>query len=550
MIKRYEVNETGETYLRIWQKLTFGKEILPIDFFKENRLKDFSGCIRLKVFQYDQNTRLFYINQCLYWVTTEESIYNYLDTGRGITYYSYGSYRSKNEKFIIYMYNDLLITDNKITDFEEYRDKESMNLKVLLETDNEKVYLIYEEDLKAIEKRFAELKAEEELIKKAEKEEELKNVEEVERRMSLLKQYDKMTLLEDEKGIIKDNYFIDKHRGIKVEFTDKIIKLFTKGELINESRYDTNFIRLNYYDFFYKLERIFDVGKYETPIEEKLKEVNPKWLHFKIYNYDPETKTETFLKEVKFEHIIKEGKSKFKINGVVMPRQKIQKAFRFIGGDYHISNVIKERIINFESYLEKIRIYSGTQLELLGGKTVEIRVNHIKIPLSFSFVAEDKNNWEIIFEDFKLKKSYSEVKEAFRYISGGGISAIASICENLHSGSKLEDILINKVKSYLEKRELAEQRAEKLFNEFLEKNKTRVFKKEGGYIVKGKLKNYLVKMKNAEDVGVYSYPSMEYICINEKTQEGQYLCKYDKFLQFVICMLNDGNLRQEIHTLH
>ena len=68
-------------------------------------------------------------------------------------------------------------------------------------------------------------------------------------------------------------------------------------------------------------------------------------------------------------------------------------------------------------------------------------------------------------------------------------------------------------------------------------------------MVKGKLKNYIVKMKNDEDVGVWSYPANEYICINEKTKAGQYLCKYDKLLQFCMCMLNDGNLREEIHTI-
>ena len=91
-----------------------------------------------------------------------------------------------------------------------------------------------------------------------------------------------------------------------------------------------------------------------------------------------------------------------------------------------------------------------------------------------------------------------------------------------------------------------------MFAEFLDKNKTRVFKKDNGYIVKGKLKNYLVKIKDEEDnnIGVWTYPANEYVCINEKTKEGQKLCPADKLLQFCMVMLNDGNLRQEIHTIH
>jgi hypothetical protein len=85
--------------------------------------------------------------------------------------------------------------------------------------------------------------------------------------------------------------------------------------------------------------------------------------------------------------------------------------------------------------------------------------------------------------------------------------------------------------------------------EFLEKNKTKVFAREGGYVVKGKLKNYLVKMKNDDDVGVWTFPANEYICIEEKTKAGKYLCKYDKLLQFCLTMLNDNNMREQIYTI-
>jgi hypothetical protein len=364
-----------------------------------------------------------------------------------------------------------------------------------------------------------------------------------------------MTLLEDSEAIIQDKYFIDKKAGFKVEFKDRIVNIFAKEDLIAQyNKHHKTFIEISYRDFLYKLSKIYKLGLYEDSLEIKLKNVNKKWLNFKIYNYDPETKVETFIKEVKIENNVNDkGKLRFKINGVKIPKQKIERVLEFIGavGYYGMDKAsIVERLSNFEDYLEKIRLYSGTQLELLNGKTLDIHLNNVRIPIHFSITAKDKEHWVIGLDDFKVEKSYKDIKDTFRYLSGGGLTAITHICDTLKAGDKLEDILIDKVKGFVEKRRIAEQKAEKLFAEFLEKNKTRVFKKDSGYIIKGKLKNYLIKMKNEEQVGVWTYPANEYVCINEKTKDGEYLCKFDKLLQFCLVMLNDGNLREEIHTIH
>lgn len=236
-----------------------------------------------------------------------------------------------------------------------------------------------------------------------------------------------------------------------------------------------------------------------------------------------------------------------------MPIQKMAKAIDFIRGSRWggtDKTTLIHRLVNLEDYLERIRLFSGKQLELLEGKTLEIKLNGLTIPLNFNFTAEDKENWVVSIDSFSVKRGYEDIKELSYKLDGGGLGAISGICDTLKAGKKLEDILIGKIQGYVEKRRLAEERAEQLFNEFLEKNKTRVFKKEGGYIVKGKLKNYLVKMKDEDNVGVWTYPGNEYVCINEKTKEGQYLCMFDKLLQFCMVMLNDGNLRNEIHTIH
>jgi len=548
MIKKYSIEKTDETYLRIWQKITFGKEILENSFFKGTQIPETDRGYRLAVYQYDPNTRFFYNDNNLYWVTSDEILYNYLDTGRVISIFE----AHRTDILSYYIFNDLIVTDKQVINFEKYKDKKTLNLKVLSNADNRMIYLVFNEDLEKINNRLKEIEIEEEQIELKEKEEQIAGKQEKEKIISLLRQYDKMTLLEDTKSIIKGNYFVDKEAGFKVEFTDKVVNLFEKDELIREQTYSNDFINIGFTDFLYKIRKVYEVELYDGIIEDKLKKLNKKILNFKIYSYNQETKEELFLKEIKVENIVKNNKLKFKINGIKIPKQKMSKIFSFItcGNHQNDKNTIIERLNNLESYIEKIRIFSGTQLDLLEGKTIEIRLNEIRIPIHFNIRAEDKDNWGISIDNFSVKRNYQDVKSAFHYLSGGGLSAISNICDTLRGGIELETILIDKAKNFVEKRKIAEEKAEKLFAEFLEKNKSKVFTKEGGYIIKGKLKNYLIKMKNENDVGVYTYPGNDYICINEKTKAGQYLCKADKLLQFCLVMLNDGNLREEIHTIH
>lgn len=549
MIKEYHFEDKTETYLRIWQKIMFGKEVLDLDLLKDTEIKHTEHSYRFKIQQFDNNTRAIYLNGVLNLVTSEESIYNYLDTGRAYTNL-YSRYSSGSR---IYIYNDMLITEPQIKDFEDYKDKDDMNLKKIGDISGQEVLLVFNEDLDRIKQRLAELRAEREAIEREEKQAEIKDLQEKEKVISLIKQYDKMTLLEDKEVIIKDNYIIDKGKGLKIQFKDKVINIFEKGDLVSDSLdYQGNFIRIDYRKFLHILARVYNLGKWEEPIENKLKTLHKKWLNFKIYSYNVETKEEKFLSEIKIENNVNDkGKLRFKVNGVKMPIQKMEKVMNFLGADYYYnSETIIERLNNLNSYLEKIRIYSGTQLELLNGKDIEISISGIKIPLHFNITAEDKDHWEISIDNFKAKKDYTAVKESFRWLSGGGLSAIGRICNNFDDNNKeLEEVLINKIKVFVEKRRLAEEKAEGLFNEFLEKNKARIIKKDNGYIVKGKLKNYLIKMKNEEDVGVWSYPGNDYICIEEKTQAGKYLCKYDKLLQFCLTMLNDNNMRENIYTI-
>ena len=130
MVRKYKIENTEETYLRIWQKVNFGKVILDQKFFEENEIKNSQDSYRLQVYQFDPNTRLFYVDNTLYAVTSDELVYNYLDTGRAITLYGNKEYYA-GHKETFYFYNEVIITDKEIIAFEDYRDKGNLNLKVL-----------------------------------------------------------------------------------------------------------------------------------------------------------------------------------------------------------------------------------------------------------------------------------------------------------------------------------------------------------------------------------------------------------------------------------
>ena len=557
MLKQYKIENTDTTFLRIWQKVIFGKEVFKPEIFIIEPVKDTDYSKRLKVCQIDNDTRGFYLDNIFYIVDTKEPIYNFLDTGRALNCRlrdRYGDTRGRD----IYIFNDLLIPEDKVKDFEDFRKKEDLGLKKLYEeSDIIKVFLVFNEDFLKIESEVTRHRAEEKAEQLERTKAEAMDLEVKKNREIAIRDIFKTGQIEDEDTIIKDNYIIDKVAGFKIVFNDKIVKIFTSDDMFRSyNRYNDGFIEMDFNTIFEKLQRIYNIGKYEEPLENKLKEANKNLFNFKIYSYDIETKTEVFLTEIKIKNIIKEelgeeDKLRFMINGVKIPKQKISRAFYYLKGGYGINRETRiNRFTNLDNELEAIKLFSGKQLELLAGKTIDIKVNDTNIPLHFEIKYKDKETWIIKFGDYSMEREYSKVKEAFQYLCGGNLTAISRICHTLQAGQELEDLVIAELKIFLEKRRIAEARAESLFIEFIARNKTRVFKKDDGYIVKGKLKNYKVAIKDDGEAGVWTYPENNYVCINEKTKAGRELCRWDKLLQFSIAMLNDSQLKQEIHTIH
>ena len=579
------INSQDEISKRVFQKLFLNGKNLDKDFYTET----INGNIfKLKVRQLDDNTRLVILANTLYKFNPDNSLYNFLDEGRIVIRYN-RQYYFLNDNDI--SNKDLELIENELcksrysrnnNDWDNITDKFRLIYEIKEREDdyyNNKIYLLFKENIEDI-KRYIELKKLEEKQEKQRKEEE-KEKEKIEKKETekIIEKFLTLKRIEDKDTIIEGKYFIDKSLGLKIEFDKKIIELFTKDELTRGSNdyyyynyYNKNntFLKLDYKYFINELIKIYRISKNENiNIYEKVKNVenNVKkhLLCFRVYKYNVETNEEKFIAKINIEN--RKGKSKdyyFFINDIKMPKMKMKFALEFISDNYsgygysnYNDNVdtaykIINRLQNIKTSLKQIKYYSGKQLELLKGKTININYNGLDVNLHFDISNPnfDFNNWKVKFGKYEVVKNYTQVKEALRHCYGGDIvSVIYRLSKEL--GNKIEDEVIDWVKTALERRKQAEDKAKDLFLAFVEQNKARVIPKDDYYIVKGKLKNYKVAFKNNDnkDVGVWTYPNNNYICIHAKDKRGHDLVGYDKMLQFCLTLLNDSNIREEVSTL-
>ena len=558
---------------RVFQKLFLNGIELDNDFYKIFEDEDCNeNVFKLKVRQLDENTRLVILGKILYKINSNNSLYNFLDEGR-IVFRSGRSYYFLNE-------NNIEIKEVKlITDFfNDYYNRQdweefSRKFRVICEISNTntKIILVFKENIDEIKNyiNYKKLKSEEK--KEEEKREEEEEKKKERRKKKIFKEFLTLERIEDKDTIIEGNYFIDKQLGLKIEFDKKVKELFTKEELFteyNNTHNENAFLLLDYKYFIEKLIDIYRIGKDETNIYEKVRKVENSikkhLLCFKVYKYNVETKEEKFITKVNIENRI--GKSKdyyFFINDIKMPKVKVKFALEFISNSYYGYGYnsyndddgnnayrIINRLENIETSLKQIKYYSGFQLELLKGKTISIDYNGLEVNLNFEISNPDFefDNWIVKFNNYQVVRNYTQVKDGLRNCYNGDIvSVIQQLSEEL--GDKIEDEVIAWVKTALDRRKQAEDKAKTLFLAFVEQNKARIIPKDDFYIVKGKLKNYKVAFKNDKDVGVWTYPNNNYICINAKDKRGYALVGYDKMLQFCLTLLNDSNIREEISTL-
>jgi len=553
-----------ETEMRLLQKIEFGKVIIPFEFFTENKIPQTDIEI-LSVYQFDPNTRFTIIEDNLLRISNEHSIYNYIDKDRKVLVYRKYNYIDHNQEPNLYIFNDLDICERDLNLFNDFDTIRDLTLKKIGILNGLTCYLVFKEDIKVVKERIKEQREEDKLEKEREKADKINDELKRKELESKLLTINKDTKLEDKNIIIYKNYLIDKVQGIKIEFKKPIVDIIEKKYILHSYR-DSNeeFISLDYREIIEKIEKIFETGKYEEPIEQKYKEViktNEKYLlDFKIYSYNNETKEEKFINSFKIDTDKgKTGKEHFLINKIQIPKQKIKFLLRFLRGrgSHYWHRTDNENTIGkylkLEQNIENFKYYSGTQLDLLQGKEFKVTYKDRKISLNFEIdnPDKDKDNWQVKFGNLTLNKTYTEVKEIYNhssYRSEHIAGQISGICECLKC-EQLEDEIIKYLNVVLEKIRQAELKAKTLFIDFIEKNNTRIILKDNFYLIKGKLKTYKLCVEKSQ-VKVYTYPNEHYVCINEDSKEGHNLCIWDKLLQFAMALLNDSKIREEINTLN
>jgi len=555
----------SETEQRLLQKIEFGKEIIPFEFFKENKVTE-TDIEVLNVYQLDNNTRFTIIGDNLLKIPCEHPIYNYIDIDRKVLVNERYTYRNENRDEILYVFNDLDICERNLKLFSDFDNKREMSLKKIGVLNNWHIYLVFKEDIDQVKTLIKAQKEEERLEKEKEKAEDLAQTEKEKELKEYLKTITKDIKLEDKDIVICNNYLIDKEQGIKIEFKKPICEIYELEDLISGNIAVDNFISLEYSDIMKEFENIFETGKYEKSIEEKLGEIKKTYkkylLNFKIYSYNKETKEEKFIKEVKFTvDKGKTGKEHYYINDIQIPKQKIKFLIRFLRGrdryGWNISDTTHNTLINryaeLEQNIENYKYYTGKQLDLLEGKDFTVYYKEKEIPLHFEINNPTRkiDNWQVKFGNLTLNKTYTEVKEAYNHYNHKSehiAGQISNICQSLKA-EVLEDEIIKHLNLVLEKIKQAEIKAKALFLDFVEKNKTKIIPKDNFYLVKGKLKTYKLGIEKNE-AKVWTYPNNNYVCINEAEKDGHQLVIWDKLLQFAMALINDSKIREEISTLN
>jgi hypothetical protein len=213
---------------------------------------------------------------------------------------------------------------------------------------------------------------------------------------------------------------------------------------------------------------------------------------------------------------------------------------------------------SFKVFLKGIRRYTAEQLRWLNGIGLEVslpQTKNRKKDFEINVVVSDKEtNWllEIPQTNFKRTANHGEMKSLFDYYSSypkDFYQAYEKLSGIFGDSTELQEYFIGEAKEAEKKRIEVLKRSKNLFEEFLNSHQDKiVLRQDGSFIVKGKLKNYRM-FAHDENVRVEIYPSGAYCCINAKTREGKEYTLYDKFIQYGSALMNDANLREEVHTL-
>jgi hypothetical protein len=180
--------------------------------------------------------------------------------------------------------------------------------------------------------------------------------------------------------------------------------------------------------------------------------------------------------------------------------------------------------------------------------------NFLEVTLHIKFILERK-----VYNYLKVSDRLFKIKDTARFTSLAEAQSLMDIINILLNPSVIEGITIDDItiiingaqKDYttaVEKSEQLLKDTEKLFKISVEKYPLSDGTVREGYLIKGKLRTYLLEAKESADGrnGVYEYPTGRYICIVDKSnnQVGK-----DKLVNRIFALHNDELIAQEVSTL-
>jgi hypothetical protein len=236
-----------------------------------------------------------------------------------------------------------------------------------------------------------------------------------------------------------------------------------------------------------------------------------------------------------------------------VPKAKVSRAIRRICYNYYGQTII-DVAQGYNKFLTDIKKYSQKQLDLLdNGIPMSVEYNNANLNFKLNITNPEQDIWQVELGKGKWKVNYSDIKTGNRlycYDIYDVVNAITKLTGTEKTVEQTEDFVLEYLNNRRKEIEVFEKKAKDLWNDTVAKYPNKIIVKNGKIIVKGKLKTYELKSKGNNDVGVYTYPDGNYICIHANDKQGRDLYYHDKLTQFALALINDSNLgRERISTL-
>lgn len=212
---------------------------------------------------------------------------------------------------------------------------------------------------------------------------------------------------------------------------------------------------------------------------------------------------------------------------------------------------------DYDSFLEAVEYcslrfhaYLSTGIDL----QVEDEINGIQLVFKL-YMERQKNKNYLVLADRKIK--IGDTNKLLTLATARNMTKVIEVLLDPKivglKGSDIRELIKDGVRAYKE----IKKKEEAWLLDTLKKFDVQVLQnvqmtsgageRRSGYLIKGKLRQYLISNDNTNKYGVYEYPSGRYICIVDKG--GNYLSPISRLISRIYALANDSKLAKEINTL-